>query len=357
MHDRIVILGDASSNHIIRWARGAVSHGYHVNVISCGGNEIEGIRTTIFGENPGGLRNFLRYFGQVKKEIKKCTPDLIHSFQATGYGLWGTVRIGCPKILTPLGSDIMQTEQRGFLYQKYVQYVLKRHDCFTTPSRFLMDKLNSLYSVTKEKTSAIPFGVELPDAAKVHEERKPVKIVYMKHLLPVYGPQILLEAAVIARKQGVPVKLDMYGHEHESGWVREMADRLDVASMLELKGWIDMDKVMTRLLEYDIMVMPSLLESFGVAALEASAVGLPVVATTVGGIPEIVRHNETGILVPPNDAKSLAGAIIKLASDVELRKKMGEAGRKFAAARYRWHDNLNEMMELYRKLIESKVEK
>ena len=77
-----------------------------------------------------------------------------------------------------------------------------------------------------------------------------------------------------------------------------------------------------------LLVMPSFYESFGIACLEAMAFGLPVVATRVGGLPEVIEDGVTGLLVPPGDADALAQAMIRLLSDADLRRRMGQAGRE-----------------------------
>ena len=103
----------------------------------------------------------------------------------------------------------------------------------------------------------------------------------------------------------------------------------------------------------DIYAMPSIFEdeSFGVAAIEASATGLPVVASSVGGVPEVIRNNITGFLVKKNNIGELVAALKKLIEDYELRKKMGKAGRELVENRYDWKDNLRSMANLYEKVL------
>lgn len=353
MNKKIVILGYSGSVHIIRWARGINLSGFDVTVISSGGPEIAGLRTIIYGRT-GHAADYFRFYSRVQKEIKSINPHLIHAFQTTGYGLWGAGKFNCPKLLTALGSDILLTGGRTALHRYYSRYVLKRYSAFTAPSEFLKRKMNELSSFTSGNTTVIPFGVELPDCFKVHQENSPVRLVYMKLLSKIYGPHLLLEALSYLKKSKINVRLDMYGSGPEETSLREMADRLGIAENVSFKGWLDMNLVATKYLEYDIMVMPSLSESFGVAALEASAAGLPVVATNIGGIPEAVMNGVTGILVKPGDAEVLAGGIKRLAENVELRKKMGEAGRKYVSERFNWQDNLNQMLQLYSGLMRSK---
>lgn len=84
----------------------------------------------------------------------------------------------------------------------------------------------------------------------------------------------------------------------------------------------------------DVVVVPSLSEGFGMVVLEACALAKPVVASAVGGIPEILEHHQTGLLVPPGDSEALAGAILLLLKDPNLRRRLGEAGRGHVRAEF-----------------------
>jgi glycosyltransferase involved in cell wall biosynthesis len=97
----------------------------------------------------------------------------------------------------------------------------------------------------------------------------------------------------------------------------------------------------------DLFVHPSVRESFGRAAVEAMATGLPLVATRVGGLSEVVVDGETGLLVPPADPAALGAAIGRLRADPELRKKMGESGRRRAQQHFSLHAYLRGMEEVY----------
>jgi glycosyltransferase involved in cell wall biosynthesis len=97
----------------------------------------------------------------------------------------------------------------------------------------------------------------------------------------------------------------------------------------------------------DIFAMPSLAEGFGVSALEASAMELPVIASDIHGIPDVVRDGRTGILTPPRDVTAIADAIARLLNDPELRGRMGAAGRAYVEQHYQWRDNVKLMERLY----------
>ena len=103
----------------------------------------------------------------------------------------------------------------------------------------------------------------------------------------------------------------------------------------------------------DIVVVPSLKESFGMTALEAMAMKVPVVATNVGGLPEIIDNNVTGILVPPGDANSLSRAIVALMNNDELRKKMGVAGRLNVENKFSLENNVRKTEEIYLNVLKA----
>lgn len=103
--------------------------------------------------------------------------------------------------------------------------------------------------------------------------------------------------------------------------------------------------------EIDIVVMPSVQESFPRVPLEAMAMKVPVIATSVGGLPESIENNNTGILVPPADAKSLSKAISFLIGHPDVRKKMGEAGRKKVEERFSIESNVRKTEELYLEVL------
>ena len=107
------------------------------------------------------------------------------------------------------------------------------------------------------------------------------------------------------------------------------------------------DDVPALLAEAGVFVLSSRSECLPMSVIEAMAAGLPVVATAVGGVPELVEDERTGILVPPGDARALAAALTRLASDADLRRRMGEAGRARAQANFDVEGFRRAHLELY----------
>jgi glycosyltransferase involved in cell wall biosynthesis len=102
----------------------------------------------------------------------------------------------------------------------------------------------------------------------------------------------------------------------------------------------------------DLFVMPSLREGFGVALLEAGAAGLPAVASSVGGIPEIVDDGVTGVLVPPEDHARLADALVALLRDPSRLQSMGHAARRRVNSRFGLHVVVGQFEEVYLDLLQ-----
>ena len=101
---------------------------------------------------------------------------------------------------------------------------------------------------------------------------------------------------------------------------------------------------------FDLFVMSSVTEGLGTSILDAMACGRPVVATTAGGIPEVVRDGENGILVPPRDHEAMAAAIVKLLKDDALRRRMGAAGLSLVNARFSSERMVQETLSVYQRV-------
>lgn len=108
-------------------------------------------------------------------------------------------------------------------------------------------------------------------------------------------------------------------------------------------------EAMTRLSESSLVVLPSRMESIPQVIKEAFYLGIPVVATRVGGMPEIIQHGETGLLVPPNDPQQTTDTINKLLADKDLREKLSAKAHEFITKNFSWDALLPQYLELYKK--------
>lgn len=135
-----------------------------------------------------------------------------------------------------------------------------------------------------------------------------------------------------------------------AGMLRREADMLGLAHAVTFAGHVSRVARVYRAL--DVAVLPSLSEGMPNAALEAMLHGLPVVASHVGGVPEVVRDGETGLLVPPGDETQLAAALVALCADVERRKALGARGRERVLGHFAPHQRAERILGLYHELLQ-----
>ncbi|CCH86534.1 Glycosyltransferase [Modestobacter italicus] len=143
--------------------------------------------------------------------------------------------------------------------------------------------------------------------------------------------------------------LVVVGDGPERARVHRLVEQSPAADRIRTTGFVEHSAVPGVLASLDVLVLPSAYEEMGSVLTEAMAAGLPVVASDVGGIPEVVRHGETGLLVPPGDVAALAAALDRLVADPGLRDHLA-AGARRRAADYSWPSLAARVAELYRRV-------
>jgi glycosyltransferase involved in cell wall biosynthesis len=174
-------------------------------------------------------------------------------------------------------------------------------------------------------------------------------------VLPNKGHQYLLRALPKISAAASGVRLAIIGAESAPGYSETLRREIEQLGLKERVFWAglrtDMPAVMAAL---DICVITSFSETLSMVALEAMAAGVPVVATSVGGIPECVVHEKTGLLVPPNDANALADAVIGLAKDADRRRELGAAGQRHVADNFLAPKQVALIEEALRRVVDGK---
>ena len=160
------------------------------------------------------------------------------------------------------------------------------------------------------------------------------------------GHAVLLEA--LATLHGAGLRVLGAGEGSERAALVARARALGLEETVRFLGRVD--DVAELLAAADVAVMPSRHEGLGVAALEAMAAGLPVIASRVGGLPEAVGEGENGILVAPEDPRALAAAIARLTPDRELRQRLGAAGVRRVRERFTMAGMAAKTLDLYRRV-------
>jgi glycosyltransferase involved in cell wall biosynthesis len=165
------------------------------------------------------------------------------------------------------------------------------------------------------------------------------------------GALYLIEALALLQDE-VPLSLTLVDREEKDlKVVPPLVRKYGLKNRVTYTGRISSEELVRLYGRSQLLVSPSLYEGFGLPAAEAMACGLPVVATSAGAFPEVIEDGVTGRLVPPADARALAGAIRELMADGELRRRMGEAGRRRVEERFTWRETARRTVQLYEEVL------
>ncbi|MDW5562814.1 MAG: glycosyltransferase family 4 protein [Methanomassiliicoccus sp.] len=191
-----------------------------------------------------------------------------------------------------------------------------------------------------EMLEVIPPGIDLQGG----EGREGDYILFVGRLVGTKGLPYLIRAM-----SGVEGRLIIVGDGPEKEKLERLARSLGVTDRVEFTGWVSTERKLELLSNCRLFVMPSLFESYGMAVAEAMTWGKPVVASRVGGLPEVVGGG--GILVPPKDGPALASALNGMLHDETKRRSCAAAAKKHIT-RYSWPNIFEELEETYRKVAE-----
>jgi glycosyltransferase involved in cell wall biosynthesis len=202
--------------------------------------------------------------------------------------------------------------------------------CILTPSQALAREFAAIPWMRNRPIHAIPHGVDLARFQHVQPASGLAacrfRFAFIGRLTPVKGVDMLLRAwpKVTARAPGC--RLLLIGGEESTHDYRALVRRLSIEDSIEWGGY--QADVRPWLAGAHALVLPSRREGGGLVALEAMAMGLPVIGSNVGGIPEYVQDGITGRIVPPEQLETLADAMVALALDPEQARTLGQAGRR-----------------------------
>lgn len=166
------------------------------------------------------------------------------------------------------------------------------------------------------------------------------------------GIRYLVEALPLVEREYKPVNCVIVGEGPERDVLEKRVRELGLTGRVKFLGF---QKNIAQFIQlFDVVVIPSVQEGQSIFCLEALACSRPVVASAVGGIPEIIRHGETGILVPPADPGAIAAAVIALLKDQGLAKRLATAGRELVLNQFTQEQMLRKTEEVYERVLGSK---
>jgi L-malate glycosyltransferase len=247
------------------------------------------------------------------------------------------------------------------------RFSILKSDAITVPSAWLAEATHRLLDIPRDVAiEVIPNFVDTacftPGAAFGDSDGSAAEL----RLGPAAVPQVLVHVSnfralkrvqdVVAifaearlRLPGADIVLHLVGDGPERERIRDLVRNLDLQPHVRFLGErIDLPRVLR---EAAIFLLPSESESFGLAALEAMSCGVPVVASDVGGVPEVVTHGETGLLAPVGDVAAMATHVVRLLEDPALRRRLAHAARRRAETVFPLRPTVARYEALYRRLL------
>ena len=313
----------------------------------------------------GGRESFLGCLSSIIALIRlfpylvRIRPTIVHSFlfRANILARIAGYLTGIPIIISSV--RVMGGEKKYFHYVEMITSFMVDHYVTVSESvkRYIIDKSK----ISAEKISVIYNGVNIKSQDNSYEQnpKMPFKIEDKDRILMTVGRLhkqkghcYLIQAVSKVRKEFPNVKLLVTGEGEEENNLKKLVKTLDLMNEVIFAGLSsDIERILPMA---ELFILPSLWEGLPNALLEAMAAGKPVVATKVGGIPEIVVHGETGVLIPPRDTDALAIAIIDLLQNRLKAKDMGEAARIRAGKRFSIYKMIEKTENLYQELLKEK---
>jgi len=349
--------GGGAASATCYMARDLVRCGWEVVVLTAGapgapavershGVEVHRVASWRRGPHEVGLVGAASYvfftWFRLRRLLKEREFDLAHFYFALPTGLlsfcW-RARTNRPYIVSLRGSDVPNYDGGSFVLRAFHRLLLGTNRRILRGARSVVANSRALRALALESfpdqcIEVITNGV-CPSAFFPLQQRaapvETVSAICVARLIKRKGLEDALHALVLAKNPGLRLHLVGLGPQQRA--MCEMAKRLGVTDRVVfrghlLRGHLQGSELACAYREADIFLLPSVSESFSMALLEGMASGLPVIATNVGGTPELIAHGENGLLVPHNDPKSLAAALDELAASPELRARLGRNNRR-----------------------------
>ncbi len=316
------------------------------------------VRVKYIGTLINSLINNIKLLYLVRKE-KICVINA-HPVFPGGLDAILSKLCGTPLICTSHGGDIQINDdlnygsRRNIFVNFLTKFILKRTDYHTIVSNsMLCDAINAGSDPSKVRT--IHNGLNLEKIPKFKEvlrskynlSKDDFFILYLGRLHAKKCPDDLIKAMKIIVSEAPSAKLIVAGKGDEEQKLKDLTHQLNLSGNVFFAGFVSDGEKWQLMTSCNVFVLPSEVEAFGISVIEAMACSKPVVVTDIGPFTEIVKHRETGLIVPLHSPDAIASAIVELYRNNDLRKKIGDAARKEVENRFDIAKIAEDYLELY----------
>ena len=338
---RILYIAASCSVHTQKWCQWFASRGHDVHVATFDSDEIPGVtvhhmrQSSRVGASDPRKIAYLSRAAELRRIVVGLRPDIVHAHYASSYGALAALAVVQPYYLSVWGSDVYEFPRRSPLHRALLKYALRRATWLMSTSQAMADETSQYTDKTLDIT---PFGVDTEVFRPLQQCGSPsgtFTVGTVKALSPKYGISTLLKGCAIAlqSRPDMPLRIRIAGKGPQEQELKELAVELGIASRVEWLGFVDASRVPAIWQSLDVALIPSEAESFGVAAVEAQACGVPVIISDIPGLMEAACP-EARLVVNCGDAAAVGRALVNLYDHPERRQSMGKMGCQFVSDRF-----------------------
>jgi glycosyltransferase involved in cell wall biosynthesis len=286
---------------------------------------------------------------------RKSRFDVIHVHWPFPHGIWGYAAgraSGTPVVLNFHGAELLLVHKYPFV-KPFLRHALRHADAVICNSRYTASEVAKYHD---RPVAIIPSG---PSVVSQNGTAKPenqvLQVLFVGRLVARKGVDILLRALPLVQADR-PVHLHIVGNGDMAERWKALARSLDIESQVTFHGSVSKETLAQRYASADVFVLPAIIdergdtEGLGAVLVEALSFSTPVVASNVGGIPDVIRDGETGLLVPEKDPPALAAAITRLLRDRDLASRLAKQGLSHAQDGFDWRRIAMQVMRVYQEV-------
>jgi len=294
--------------------------------------------------------------------VRERGADVIHAHWAIPTGpaaVHAARRLKLPSVITMHGGDVYVNPEQGYDFptrwyvRPALRWTLRHAGALTAITEDC--RQHALRAGAPDRSVHLVFnGTDLrrfsPAASgngSVDARFGPHMIFACRQLFPRKGIRFLIEAAAQLAPRFPDLKVVIAGDGFERPELLRLAETLGISERVQFLGWVPNTELPPYYRAAAVSVIPSLEEGFGIPAAEAMGCQTAVVASDAGGLPEVVEHGVTGLIVPRGDSSALAAAIGALLADPAKRNQMGRAGRERALRLFDWDRTAEQLERIY----------
>jgi len=355
----LCFIADGRSIHTQRWVEYFAQHGHEVHLITYDpvGYTIPGVTEYILSSRWKNLYlSFIPRDLTIKQLVKKIKPDLVHAHFIAKYGFHLPGLRFNPKVISAWGDDVLILPNKSWLIRYFTKMSLSSASLVYAVSRDIQSHIVVDFRIPSSKVRYLPFGIDtdlfVPGPEELKDSRMTIEIFSNRGFFPVYDNGTLIRGFAQAYRLDSRLRLTLKEGPEEQE-IRDLVRGLGLLDCVTFRQKTEYTEVPRDLQQADIFITTSISDGTPVSVLEAMASGLPCIATSVGGIPEWIVNDETGLLVEPGSPEQVAQAIRTLAADPALRKRLGIAAQDVIVKNGQWKTLMAQVEKDYLALIET----